>query len=95
MLLALLLPLLGLNLSLDPNRDPVQPSTAPTGRNTAFGSHAYHSEVMYYPMRSMRDGRFRLIHNLIPHSLHPTLWDFLGTDVRAMAFSICVRAYPR
>ena len=32
-------------------------------------------------MRTVRDSRYRLIHNLIPNARHPTLWDFINTDM--------------
>lgn len=32
--------------------------------NAIYGSHGLHEITMYYPMRSIRDSRFKLIHNL-------------------------------
>ncbi|XP_064478873.1 N-sulphoglucosamine sulphohydrolase-like [Ornithodoros turicata] len=38
--------------------------TAVLPRDTIYGSHSLHEITMYYPMRSARNDRFKLIHNL-------------------------------
>jgi len=53
-------------------------------RDTAFGSHQFHSLYAYYPMRTMRDGRYRLIHNLAHHLQFAILEDVETTDTWKM-----------
>jgi len=49
-------------------------------RNVAFGSHQFHSLYAYYPMRSVVDARYRLIHNLAYHLQFPILEDVEQTS---------------
>ncbi|XP_076841188.1 N-sulfoglucosamine sulfohydrolase [Brachyhypopomus gauderio] len=58
--------------------------------DTAFGSQSLHEATMYYPMRSVRLGRYRLLHNLhyrmafpIDQDLYvsPTFQDLLNRTV--------------
>lgn len=37
---------------------------ASASRDTVYGSHGLHEITMYYPMRSVRTDRFKLVHNL-------------------------------
>ena len=43
---------------------PVLQQEPKTGWNTVFASHNLHEVTMYYPMRVIRNGTFKLIHNL-------------------------------
>ena len=43
---------------------PVTQKEPTTGYDTVFASHTLHEDTMYYPMRVVRDKRYRLIHNL-------------------------------
>lgn len=51
-----------------------------TWRNTAYGSHQFHSLYAYYPMRSMVNDRYRLVHNLSPNLHYAILEDVEGTQ---------------
>merc|ERR1712039_576189 len=53
-------------------------------RNTAFGSHHFHSVFAYYPMRSLRTPRYRLIHNLNYNQRFPILEDVSRTTTWKM-----------
>ena len=52
-------------------------------RDTAFGSHQFHSLYAYYPMRSMVTSQFRLIHNLNFNLRYPILEDVYDTKTWA------------
>jgi N-sulfoglucosamine sulfohydrolase len=52
-------------------------------RDTAFGSHQFHSLYAYYPMRSMVSAQFRLIHNLNFNLRYPILEDVFNTKTWA------------
>ena len=46
-------------------------------RETVFGSHTFHEIQMYYPMRSVFDGRYKLIWNIahgLPYPFASDLW---------------------
>ena len=47
----------------------------PPWRDTAFGSHQFHSLYAYYPMRSVRTPSWRLVHNLAYNLKFPILED--------------------
>ena len=51
---------------------PVVHGEAQAGRDTVFGSHTFHEITMYYPMRWMRDGDWKLIWNIA----HPLPFPF-------------------
>lgn len=63
-----LLPLLG-------REEPLQ-----SWRNTAFGSHNFHSLYAYYPMRSFVNGRYRLVNNLLFNASYAILEDVFETE---------------
>mgnify|MGYP000215202419 CR=1 FL=1 len=47
------------------------------GRNEHLGSHTFHEIQMYYPMRSLRDRRYKLIWNIaspLPYPFASDLW---------------------
>ena len=51
---------------------------ATSTREHVFGSHTHHEVTMYYPMRSVRDRRFKLIWNMaheLPFPFASDLWD--------------------
>jgi N-sulfoglucosamine sulfohydrolase len=50
-------------------------------RDTAFGSHQFHSLYAYYPTRSMRTRTHRLIHNLNYNLKFPILEDVANTEI--------------
>ena len=53
--------------------------TVLTWNNVAYGSHQFHSLYAYYPMRSMVNLKYRLIHNLNYNLKFPILEDVFDT----------------
>jgi N-sulfoglucosamine sulfohydrolase len=50
----------------------------PTGWDEIFASHTFHEVTMYYPMRAVRSGRYKLIWNIahpLPFPFASDLWD--------------------
>ena len=58
---------------------PLLDEDPPDWRDTAFGSHQFHSLYAYYPMRSMVTSQYRLIHNLNYNLRFPILEDVFHT----------------
>ena len=57
---------------------PVLGEENPTGWDHSSASHTYHQVTMYYPMRSWREGRYKLIFNLahgLPFPSASDLWE--------------------
>lgn len=57
---------------------PILEDKSPKGWDTVFASHQFHEVTMYYPMRMVRDRKYKLIHNLahrleVPHA--SDLWE--------------------
>ena len=50
--------------------------STPTGWDTIFASHSLHEVTMYYPMRALRNQRYKLIHNMGFHMPFPIDQDF-------------------
>ena len=61
---------------------------AATWRDTAFGSHNFHSLYAYYPTRSMVTPQYRLIHNLNYNLKYPILEDVYHTDTWSALMAI-------
>lgn len=58
-------------------------TTGGSWRDTAYGSHQFHSLYAYYPMRSLRTPTHRLIHNLNYNEHFPILEDVYNTPTWA------------
>ena len=54
-------------------------TTPSSWRDTAFGSHQFHSLYAYYPMRSIRTSSYRLIHNIASNLRYAILEDVADT----------------
>ncbi|MCA9260159.1 MAG: heparan N-sulfatase, partial [Planctomycetales bacterium] len=52
----------------------------PTGWDEAYGSHTFHEITMYYPMRVVRERRFKLIWNLAAPLPFPFASDLLAAS---------------
>jgi N-sulfoglucosamine sulfohydrolase len=50
---------------------PVLEQENPAGRDKVFFSHTFHEVTMYYPIRGMRDARFKYLRNLFPSTEFP------------------------
>ncbi|MEZ5399478.1 MAG: sulfatase [Bryobacteraceae bacterium] len=50
---------------------PVLDQENPTGRDEVFFSHTFHEVTTYYPVRGMRNRRFKYIRNLYPELSYP------------------------
>jgi len=53
------------------------PETDPKGWDHLYASHTFHEITMYYPMRVVRDGRYKLIWNIahpLPYPFASDLW---------------------
>lgn len=57
---------------------PITESEPGTGWDHVYASHNFHEVTMYYPMRVLRNRRYRLIHNLNNRAPYP-----LATDLYA------------
>lgn len=65
---------------------------------TVFGSHIYHEPTMYYPMRSVTKGKYKLIWNIAfrqPYPFATDLWSAAGWQyfIREHAYSGTDRPY--
>ena len=58
---------------------PVLAEENPSGWNYSAASHSWHEVTMYYPMRSWREGRYKLIFNLAHGSPFPSASDLWTT----------------
>jgi N-sulfoglucosamine sulfohydrolase len=57
---------------------PVLSQAEPQGWDETFGSHTFHEVTMYYPMRSLRTRKYRIILNLahqLPYPFASDLWE--------------------
>jgi N-sulfoglucosamine sulfohydrolase len=57
---------------------PVLEQENPAGRDRVYFSHTFHEVTMYYPIRGMRDGRYKYLRNLFPDVEFPhasDLWE--------------------
>ncbi len=69
------------------------------GRNTVWRSHLFteyhlHSAHNYYPQRSVRDDRFKLVRNLMPGELNPGYEFTLGRFFKGVEEAIAVAGEP-
>jgi N-sulfoglucosamine sulfohydrolase len=53
----------------------------PPGWDHVFGSHSFHEVTMYYPMRVLRERRYKLIHNLAAPLEYPFASDLWSSAV--------------
>lgn len=56
---------------------PILGQENPTGWNEVYASHTFHEITMYYPMRTVREGNFKLIWNVawqLPYPFASDLW---------------------
>jgi N-sulfoglucosamine sulfohydrolase len=53
----------------------------PRGWDQVFASHTFHEVTMYYPMRVLRERRFKLIHNLASPLEYPFASDLWSSAV--------------
>lgn len=51
----------------------------PAGRDKVYFSHTFHEVTMYYPIRGMRDGRYKYLRNLFPTLEFPHASDLWGS----------------
>jgi N-sulfoglucosamine sulfohydrolase len=58
---------------------PILDDDHPTGWDTVFGSHVSHEITMYYPMRTIRTRRHKLILNLAHHLDYPFASDLFAS----------------
>ncbi|XP_064612961.1 N-sulphoglucosamine sulphohydrolase-like [Liolophura sinensis] len=58
---------------------PVTSSPAQMHSDTAFGSHDFHEITMYYPMRVIKSGKYRLLQNLNYKMPFPAATDLFGS----------------
>ena len=73
-------------------RDVVQGRTPPDWRKLLFAEYTSHAETHFYPRRSVRDGHFKLIHNL--DYTHPNPITQIGlTDPKFLTHSKMKRSY--
>ncbi len=56
----------------------ILPESSPDGWKNSTASHTYHESTMYYPMRSVREGNYKLILNIangLPFPFASDLWE--------------------
>lgn len=58
---------------------PVLEQTKPAGWDEVFASHTFHEVTMYYPMRVVRSGKFKLIWNIAAPLPFPFASDLYGS----------------